>query len=54
MWLIYRAEKELTAILNESQSGSNVDIDTILNDKAKKNQFTKTNVKNLIKVPIQF
>lgn len=54
MWLIYRAEKELTELLNENQNGSDVDIDAILNDKAKKNQLTKTNVKNLIKVFIQF
>ncbi|XP_025419428.1 uncharacterized protein LOC112689793 [Sipha flava] len=43
------AEKELVAILNDSQPDSNVDIDQTLNDKAMKNQLTKRNVKNLIK-----
>lgn len=40
----------MTAILNDSPLDSNVDIDKTLIDKAKKNQMTKTNVKNLIKV----
>lgn len=48
--LIYRAEKELTAVLNSSQMFPNVDIDKTLNDTAKKNQLTKPNVKNIIKV----
>jgi len=49
--MIYRAEKELDALIVASQMESNFDIDKILNDKAKKRKFTKTNVKNLIKVP---
>lgn len=48
--VIYRAEKELDALIIASQMESNFDIDKILNDKAKKRKFTKTNVKNLIKV----
>jgi len=48
--VIYRAEKELDALIVASQMESNFDIDKILNDKAKKRKFTKTNVKNLIKV----
>lgn len=52
MWLIFRAEKELAAMLNDSQRDQNVDIDQTLNDKAMKNQLTTRNVKNLIKVPI--
>ncbi|XP_060847598.1 uncharacterized protein LOC132927152 [Rhopalosiphum padi] len=43
------AEKELEALIVASQMESNFDIDKILNDKAKKRKFTKTNVKNLIK-----
>ncbi|CAI6371506.1 unnamed protein product [Macrosiphum euphorbiae] len=43
------AEKELDALVVASQMESNFDIDEILNDKAKKRKFTKTNVKNLIK-----
>ncbi|XP_025191042.1 GON-4-like protein [Melanaphis sacchari] len=43
------AEKELDALIVASQMESNFDIDKILNDKAKKRKFTKTNVKNLIK-----
>lgn len=43
------AEKELDALIIASQMESNFDIDKILNDKAKKRKFTKTNVKNLIK-----
>lgn len=49
--MIYRAEKELDALIVASQMESNFDIDKILNDKAKKRKLTKTNVKNLIKVP---
>lgn len=41
---------EFVTILNKSPLDSNVDIDKTLNDKAKKNQLTKHNVKNLIKV----
>jgi len=52
--MIYRAEKELDALIVASQMESNFDIDEILNDKAKKRKFTKTNVKNLIKVPMIF
>lgn len=47
---MYRAEKELAAILNDSQQ--DFDIDQSLNDKAMKNQLSKKNVKNLIKVLI--
>ncbi|KAL4105097.1 hypothetical protein QTP88_020372 [Uroleucon formosanum] len=42
-------EKELYALIVTSQMESNFDIDKILNDKAKKRMFTKTNVKTLIK-----
>jgi len=52
--VIYRAEKELDALIVASQMESNFDIDKILNDKAKKRKLTKTNVKNLIKVLVCF
>lgn len=40
----------MAAVINSSLMDSNVDIDKTLNDTAKKNQLTKPNVKNIIKV----
>jgi len=47
------AEKESGMMFDESQSNLHFDIDHTLNDKAKKNKLSKTNVKNLIKVSTQ-